>query len=196
MKTILTALLLMVFYPSPSNAQSLTPISISLGAGPTSFQQQRYFEHWKSAYNVGLGFDYDLSNSWAIGADFTFNHATYEPYFYNKLLNADHPTYGPDLTMWTCSATATFLILSRDSFIHPYISVGCGLFSQIPGEIDRSQGPSPSLEVVEEMTRIDLEAGLGAEVRVHKSVAAFVNAQMIYAPIIFIPFTVGVRIGL
>jgi len=196
LKTILIVLLLMAFDPCPSFSQSLTPISISLGGGPTSFQQPRYYDNWKSAYNVSLGLDYDLSNSWAIGADVAFNHATYVPYFYNKLYKADQLTYGPNLTIWTFSATATYLILSRDSFIHPYVSVGCGLFSRIPGEVDRSQGPSPWLEVVEAMTRIDYEVALGVEVRVHKSVAAFVNAQMTYAPIIFFPFTVGVLIGL
>jgi hypothetical protein len=196
MKTILTVLLLMVVHPFPSTSQSLKPISISLGGGPTSFDAQRYFEHWKSAFNVCLGLDYAVSNSWTIGADFAFNHATYVVNYGIGSFSYHVPYYGPNLTIFSLSATVTYLILSRDHFVHPYIDVGCGLFRRQLGSIDLPQVGYYGLEVLEPITRIEYDIGLGVEVRVYKSLAAFVKARVTYAPVTYYPFTVGARIEL
>jgi len=196
-KTILTVLLLMVVDPIPSISQSLTPVSIYLGGGPTSLSPYPFYEHWKSAFNVGLGVDYHVLNLMAIGVDFTVNHATFKEYYYSKLYRADFPTIGPNFTMFSLSAAATFLILSRDRLVHPFFGIGCGLFRRQPGPVNIPQGGYFEIDRQEQITRIEYYLSIGVEVRVYKSLAAFVKAKATtQEPMLLFPFTIGTRIGL
>lgn len=169
MRKTLVLLLISALFLSMAIAQQKEKITLSLYGGPSSIVKPAFFsDYWKTGFNIGSSFDYELSRLLTVGVSFGYNNFTFnEDRFLEDFgVFRGFAIVGPSIRIYTISGILRVTVIKIEESLSPYVFGGLGFFRLSHGDNTRPNDISNARISFDQQSAACVLSGAGVEVPV------------------------------